>query len=136
MTKSTTQSKGNSVRQFAMEAARLMRDLKCEDVILLDVRTLSQVCDYVIIASGTSDRQMRSVADDLKELGEEHGERAFRTNHDTSSTWIVVDFVDVVAHIFEPGQRVFYDIEGLWSDAPQIDWNAGAPRKRPGAKPE
>ena len=130
MTNKTTQSKEQRVRQFAMEAANLMRDLKCEDVVLLDVRTLSQVCDYVIIGSGTSDRQMQSVARDLKELGDEHGERAFRINQDKSATWVVVDFVDVVAHIFEPGQREYYDIEGLWSDAPQVDWETAAQRKR------
>ena len=107
-----------------------MRDLKCEDVVLLDVRTLSQVCDFVIVGSGTSDRQMQSVARELKDLGEEHGERAFRINQDNSATWIVVDFVDVVAHLFEPGQREYYDIEGLWSDAPTIDWQAAAGRKR------
>ncbi len=130
MTKKTTQSKEQRVRQFAIEAATLMRDLKCEDVVLLDVRTLSQVCDFVVVATGTSDRQMQSVARALADLGEEHGERAFRTNQDKSSTWIVVDFIDVVAHLFEPGQREYYDIEGLWSDAPQIDWAASASRKR------
>jgi ribosome-associated protein len=136
MTKKTTQSTEQRVRQFAMEAASLMRDLKCEDVVLLDVRTLSQVCDYVIVGSGSSDRQMQSVARDLKELGDEHGERAFRINQDKSATWVVVDFIDVVAHIFEPGQREYYDIEGLWSDAPQVDWKAGVQRKRTAGRRE
>jgi len=136
MSKKVSTSKGSTVQPFAIEAARLMRDLKCENVVLLDVRTLSQVCDFVIVATGTSDRQMLSVAQQLKDLGEEHGEKAFRTNHDTSSTWIVVDFVDVVAHLFEPGQREFYDIEGLWSDAPIIDWESASGRKKKTGKKE
>jgi len=136
MTTKKTQSNKQRERQFAIEAAGLMRDLKCEDVVLLDVRTLSQVCDYVLIGSGTSDRQMQSVARDLAELAEEYGERAFRISKDNSTTWVVVDFVNVVAHLFEPGQREYYDIEGLWSDAPQVNWEAGLTRKRPAARPE
>ena len=136
MTTKKTQTKEQRERQFAIEAAALMRDLKCEDVVLLDVRTLSQVCDYVIIGSGTSDRQMQSVARDLAELAETHGERAFRTSKDNSTTWVVVDFIDVVAHLFEPGQREYYDIEGLWSDAPRVDWEAGVKRTRTAGRRE
>ena len=99
-----------------------MADRHCEDVRLLDVRGLSQVCDYVLVGSGTSDRQMKSLADELDDFGSEHGQSMFRTDADTAVTWIVVDFVGLVAHVFEPGQRAFYDLEGLWSDAPPVSW--------------
>ena len=112
-----------SPREFAIEAARLLKDRHCDQILLLDVRGLSQVCDYVLLANGTSDRQMKSVAEELEDVGDETGMPAFRTNRDVGLTWIVIDFVDVVVHLFEPDQRTYYDLEGLWSDAPQIPWH-------------
>lgn len=110
------------LREFAIESARHLNDRHCEDITLLDVRGLSQVCDFVLIASGSSDRQMKSLADELKDLGEELGHAAFRSNRDTGLTWIVIDFVDLVVHLFEPEQRVYYGLESLWSDALQVPW--------------
>lgn len=115
-----------AAKAFAIEAARLAADLKCEDVVVFDVRELSQVCDYIIVGSGTSERQMRAVAHQVEELGEEMDHPAYRSSADTSATWIVTDFVDVVVHLFEPDQRLYYDLETLWSDAPRVNW------RRPG----
>lgn len=100
----------------------MLRDDKCEHVVLLDVRGLSQVTDYVVIGSGTSDRQMNSALDDCRELGDEHGLPAHRTSSDDRSTWLLADFVDVVVHLFEPNTRAMYDIEMLWGDAPRVPW--------------
>jgi ribosome-associated protein len=122
MTRSFTQGDPEKLRRFAIEAARLLDDRHCEDVRLLDVRGLSQVCDYVLVGSGTSDRQMKSVASELEDLGDEHDHPCFRSSRDTDATWIVTDFIDLVAHVFEPGQRTYYDLEGLWSDAHAIEW--------------
>jgi ribosome-associated protein len=108
--------------EFAMEAARLLADRHCEDVRLMDVRGLSQVCDYVLIGTGTSDRQMKSVAAELEDLGQERDNRAFRSNRDEGGTWIVVDFVNLVTHLFEPNMRAYYDLETLWADARTVDW--------------
>jgi ribosome-associated protein len=110
------------LRAFAIEAAQLLADRHCEDVRLLDVQGLSQVCDYVLIGTGTSDRQMKSVAQELEDLGKEHDNSVFRSSRDAGGTWIVIDFVDVVAHLFEPSQREYYDIETLWSDAKTVEW--------------
>ncbi len=110
------------MRTFAIEAARLIADRHCEDVRLLDVRGLSEVCDYVLIGSGTSDRQMKSVAQELADYGQDHGQAPFGTDTDVAVTWIVVDFVDVVTHLFEPTRRAYYDIEDLWSDAEIVAW--------------
>ena len=122
---SRTKSAKSSVTQqrtFAIKAAQLLEDRHCEEVRLIDVRGLSQVCDFVLIGSGTSERQMRSVAHELEDLGKEHDNTVFRTNRDTGGTWIVVDFVDLVVHLFEPNQRAYYDIEALWADAEPITW--------------
>jgi len=127
-------------RDFAVEAARLVRDLKCEDVKLLDVRGLSQVCDYVLIASGTSEKQMKSVAEDLEDLGRDVQHTVFRSNRDTGSTWIIIDFVDLVVHLFEPSRRAYYDLEALWSDAKSVAWereaDAGMPIRPGGNRAE
>ena len=110
------------VRAFAIECARTCSDMKCSDVRVLDVRGLSQVSDYLVIGSGTSDRQMKSVAQSLEDLGKERGDPPFRTNRDSGSTWVVADFVDVVIHLFEPSQRMYYDIEALWRGGARVEW--------------
>jgi ribosome-associated protein len=117
-----TAEEQQQLESFAIEAARLLADRRCEDVRLLDVRGVSQVCNYVLVGSGTSDRQMKSLAGELEDLGDEHQNPCFRSNKDTGVTWIVIDFIDLVAHLFEPNQRAYYDIESLWGDAPTIDW--------------
>ncbi len=106
---------------FAAEAGRLLKDRHCEDVILLDVTGLSQVCDFVLIATGTSDRQMKSVADEIGTFGKEKDFSAFRTSIDAYATWIVVDFISIVVHLFEPQRRGYYDLEDLWAEAKIID---------------
>ncbi len=110
------------LHQFAIEAARLIADRHCEDVLLLNVRGLSQVCDYVLIGSGTSDRQMKSLADELADLGRDQGHAVFGSDRDARVTWQVVDFVGLVVHLFEPDRRAYYDLESLWSDAERVPW--------------
>ena len=122
MINSATSHLDGEARSFAVEAARLAEDRHCTDVRVLDVRGLSQVCDFVLVASGTSDRQARSVASELEDLGRSHGLERYRSNRDEASTWTVVDFVSVVAHLFEPSRRAYYDLEELWHDAPKVDF--------------
>lgn len=109
-------------RELAVEMARTLADDKCEDVVLLDVTRMSQMTDYIIIASGTSDRQMRSSGDDAAKTAERLGHSTFRRSVDDRATWVVVDFVDVVVHVFEPNTRAHYDLEMLWADAKRVAW--------------
>ena len=113
---------GDETLEFAVEAARLLGDRHCTDIRLLDLRGISQVCDFILIGSGTSDRQMRSVADEIGALAKERGASKFRTNNDPASTWIIVDFIDLVVHLFEPSRRAYYDLEDLWSDAAAVEF--------------
>jgi len=115
-------SEAPQIRRFAVECAKLLSDLHCEDVLVLDVRGLCEITDYILIASGTSDRQIKSVSDDLEDLAEEHGFARFGRDSDAATTWMVVDFVDVVAHLFEPMTRAHYDLEMMWGDAPIVHW--------------
>ena len=121
MAKSHSEISTPASAAFAVEAGRLLKDRHCEDVLLLDVKGLSQVCDFVLIGTGTSDRQMKSVADEVGTLGKEKDFQAFRTSIDTSATWIVVDFISVVVHLFEPQRRAYYDLEDLWAEAKVVD---------------
>jgi ribosome-associated protein len=117
-----TREEADATRKFAIEVARLAHDDKCADVVLLDVRTMTSVSDYIVIGSGTSERQMRSVLDHVEELGAKMGVTAFRRSVDERSTWILLDFVDVVVHLFEPNTRAHYDLEMMWGDAPRLEW--------------
>lgn len=124
--KSTASDTTPAAIAFAAEAARLLSDLKCEDVVALDLLGRSPVAQIILIATGTSDRQMRSVIGDLAELGASHDFPLLRKSEDDRATWIVADFGTVVAHVFEPNTRAFYDLELLWGDSNHIAWQRDA----------
>ena len=107
-----------------MHAARLLADCKCEDVVVQDLRGLSQVTDFYVIVTGTSQRQIHSVADDLKRLARAEGHTPMGIHGDGASTWVVADFVDVVVHLFDSHTRSYYDLESLWAEAKRVDWRA------------
>ncbi len=134
MTRTYSQSDPEKVRAFAIEAARTLADLKSTDVVVLDVRGHSQVSDYVVIGSGTSQRQMKSVATQVEDVGDIMGMAAFRSSRDTGTTWVVVDCVEVVIHLFEPDQRLYYDLELMWAQASRVHWERDASDVRPGGK--
>ena len=116
----------NPARRFAAAAARVARDRHCTDVLVLDLRGISPVTDYYVIVTGTSDRQMRAVADELAEAAGENGLRLYNAAGMNSGGWILLDFVDVVAHIFDEEHRRYYDLELIWGDAPRVRWQRPA----------
>lgn len=115
-------------RAFARSIARSLLDDRCEDVVILDVADHTTVTACIVIASGTSDRQMRASLDHLDEVAKEHGTKVSRVSKDDNTTWLLADFVDVVVHLFEPNARAFYDLETMWLDAPRIDPPEPSPR--------
>jgi ribosome-associated protein len=117
-------------RAFAIDAARLFADDKCDDIVVLDVSGLSQVTDFIVIGSGTSERQMRSALKDVEDMGSKRGFGVFRSSTDDRASWLLADFVDVVAHVFEPNVRAHYDLEMLWGDAPRLEWERPEGRNR------
>jgi ribosome-associated protein len=94
---------------------------------------MSSVCDYFVIASGTSTTQVRAIADHITRQLKEKGERIWHMEGAREAIWILLDCGDVVCHIFLDQTRRFYDLERLWSDAPQTRYKESAPKKR--AKP-
>lgn len=129
MAKRTT--KTDAARKFAIAAARLAQDGNCEEIIVLDLRGVSPITDYFVIATGTSDRQMRSVADDIIEHGRTTGDKLYRQAGEESADWIVLDFVNVVVHLFDMEHRRYYDLELIWGEAPRVRWQR---RKAAGTK--
>lgn len=123
-------------RAFAIEAARSLADDKCDEVLVLDLRGRSQVSDYIVIGTGTSERQIRAVAQHVDETGAGMGMRVFRSNmNQHGQNWVYIDFVDVVVHVFEAATRGYYDMEMMWGDAERVDWSRPAAIKPAAAKP-
>ena len=119
----------DATRQFAIDAARLAANTRCHNVVLLDVTGLSPVTDYLILASGTSPRQMRTVCEDLAEMAQERAIKPLAQNGTEGSSWMLIDFVDVVIHVFNDEARSFYDLDSLWGDGKKIDWTDAPPKK-------
>ena len=129
------------MRQLNMDSkklAQLCRDFadnkKAENVVVLDVRKLSSVTDYFVIASGTSQPHLRAIVEEITgKLREEHDLRAARTEGMASGSWVVLDFFDVIVHVMHTEVRHHYDLEGLWGDARPMK-PAKAGKKKAAAK--
>jgi ribosome-associated protein len=107
---------------FAIEVARIAHDNRAEDVVVLDLRGLSSIADFFVVCTGTSDRQMRAVADYVEEFARRVGQKRFGISGYDAAQWILVDYVDIVVHIFDNARRHYYDLELMWGDAPRLVW--------------
>jgi ribosome-associated protein len=87
--------------------------------VVLDLRKVSDATDYFVVVSGTSDTHVRAIAEHVLEELRDRGVRAHHIEGLASGRWVLLDFVDFVVHVFHPTLREFYQLEGLWSDAPQ-----------------
>ena len=94
-------------------------------MLILDLRGLSEAADFFVIASGTSDTHVRSVADRAIEALAAAGRVPHHVEGLPQSRWVLLDFVDFVIHVFHPAQREFYQLERLWADAPRLAEDAG-----------
>lgn len=92
---------------------------KACDLVVLEVRDLTSIADYFIICSGRSDRQVQSIAQGIEENLSEAGVAATSIEGTTRGHWVLMDFSDVIVHIFYEPVREFYDLDGLWGDAPR-----------------
>ncbi|MHB0946948.1 MAG: ribosome silencing factor [Sedimentisphaerales bacterium] len=108
-------------KKFAIEAAKIAIARNCKDVVILDLVGKSPATDYFLIATGTSDRQICSVADEILEFGHKHKLRPFGKAGMEQGKWVLLDFVDVVVHLFNEEFRDYYDLELLWGDAEKLE---------------
>jgi len=117
-------------RKLALLCRELADNKKAEDIVILDVRELSSVTDYFVIATGTSEPHLRAIVDEItQKLRDEHKLRPRAVDGTLQTAWVVLDYFDVIIHIMRPEVRERYDLEALWGDAPRV-----RPRKRATAK--
>jgi ribosome-associated protein len=117
--------KSNSL-ELAQAAARICLDYKANDVVLLDLRGVTDMTDFFIVASGTSDTHVRSVGERLAEDMKKLGSPVYHMEGTAKGRWVLLDFVDFVVHVFHPTLRDFYQLERLWADAESIPIEEGS----------
>ena len=108
-------------QRTAVAAARAALEKKAEDVVVLDLRGVSGYTDFLVIGSGTSDRQLEAITDGVEKELTTHVHRVIGSEGQSGGRWVLLDFGDVVVHVFHADERTHYDLEGLWADAPRIE---------------
>ncbi|NTU59246.1 MAG: ribosome silencing factor [Chlorobiaceae bacterium] len=118
-----TVTSGSEAREVAMSellarrVAELSLEKKGENVKILDLRGLTTVTDFFVIITADSERKAKAVTDHIVDELKEDGERPMHIEGLDTLRWVLIDYIDVVVHIFQPDERSFYDLESLWSDA-------------------
>jgi ribosome-associated protein len=108
-----------STHVLARRAARAALAKKAEDVVILDLRELSSACDFFVLATGLSDPQVRAIHEQVEESLSEVGLRPWHIEGRAGRKWVLLDYVDVVIHVFHRDTREYYRLENLWADAPR-----------------
>lgn len=111
MTRKVTKTTARKVVGFAL-------DKKASDVALLDVRKITTVADFFIICSGSSETQVKAIADNVIEEAEGYGLTVHHVEGYESLRWVLIDMSEIVVHVFKPNVRSYYQLERLWGDAP------------------
>jgi ribosome-associated protein len=101
-----------------------LEEVKAKDIVKLDVRKLTTVTDYMIVASGTSNRHVKALADAVAEKSKEAGHRPYGIEGENGSEWVLLDLQDALVHVMLPRVREFYNLEKLWSLGPSSDMAA------------
>ncbi len=118
MNPARARARAHDSENTARRAAEAALEKKAEDVVLVDLRDKATYADFLVICSGTSERQLEAVADSVEKSLHEAGERMIGSEGGRGGRWVLLDFGDVVVHVFHAEERAYYDLEGLWSDAP------------------
>lgn len=110
-----------SVEQMLKIAYNAIDDKKGEDITVLNIGAISTLCDYFVIASASSQRQVKAIADNVQDELTKLGIEPRGKEGVTAQDWILLDYGDIMVHVFYNEERAFYNLERLWRDAPQID---------------
>jgi ribosome-associated protein len=106
--------------ELAQRIVEIASDRQAQDVILLDISQIASFADYFVICSGTSERQLKAIVDNVTETLEREGFHAVHTEGAPSSGWVLIDYGSVIVHVFAPEERDYYRLERLWGEAPTI----------------
>ncbi len=109
----------------AILCLEIIKERKAVEPVLLEVEELTSITDYFLIASGNSTRQVQAIARHLTKRMREAGFRAYGKEGEQEGHWILIDYGDVVIHLFYQPIREFYDLEGLWVEAPRVELDEG-----------
>jgi ribosome-associated protein len=123
-----------TARTLAKRIADLMISKKAHNVVILDLKKITSAADYFVICSTDSDTQVKAVADAVREGMEESNERVWHYEGYQALKWVVLDYVDVVAHIFYKEDRSFYNLERLWGDAKKTEVKDALEKPETGVK--
>jgi ribosome-associated protein len=107
---------------LAVRCAHLADDNKARDILLLDMRGITPLYDFLLFCTGSSRRQIHTLAEEIDSLLQSAGEKRASIEGYEASRWIVEDYGDIVIHVFDPDTREYFSLEELWADAPRIDW--------------
>ena len=119
-------------KKLALLCREFADNKKAENLLVIDVRKLSSVTDYFVIASGTSQPHLRAIVEEIhSRLRDEHDLRPARSEGSTSGTWVVLDYFDVIVHVMHTETRARYDLEGLWGDAKPVKPAKAKKKKAP-----
>ena len=110
-------------RAVAVAAARAASDKQASRIVVLDVREVIVITDYFVICTASSVRQIRTVIDEIERVTRELGVKPVRREGEAEAGWWLLDYFDVVVHVFSEEDREYYDLERLWRDAPEVAWN-------------
>ena len=122
------QGGSDSSLDAALAAARAAMGKQGRDLAILDVHELIVITDYFVICSGTSERQVKTIVDEVERSLRDLDRKPVRREGETEGRWVLLDYVDVVVHVFAEEEREYYDLERLWSDAPRPAWAAAGAR--------
>ena len=111
-------------RDVAIAAARAAADKQAADIVVLDVHEIIVITDLFVICSAATHRQIRTVTDAVETALRGFGVKPLRREGEPEAGWWLLDYVDVVVHVFGEEERAYYDLERLWSDAPVVAWEA------------
>ncbi|HEY5440327.1 MAG TPA: ribosome silencing factor [Gemmatimonadaceae bacterium] len=129
MPASKKSSQKSNTLELAQRAAAILLDRKANDVVLLSLKGVSDMTDYFLIASGTSDTHVRALGNAvLEDMKKETGQMANHSEGLAQGRWVLLDYFDFVVHVFHPTLRNFYQIERLWADAQVVPVTAGVGR--------
>jgi ribosome-associated protein len=112
-------------RDRAFLCARVAADNKARDILVLDMRGVTPLYDFFVLATGQSRRQIHTIAEEIDAALRAEGDTRLGIEGYESSKWVVQDYGDVVVHVFDPDARPYYALEDLWADAPHLDWERG-----------
>jgi ribosome-associated protein len=119
-------------RQLVKLVVNAAEGRKAREVVDIDLRKRSDVAEFFVICEGDTDRQTRAIADGIREATAAKGIKPFGVTGESDGAWILMDYIDVIVHIFLPGERAFYDLESLWTTEKMEHMVQARAERRPG----